>query len=217
MFPTAIPFPPLYSVSDAVNLLYQQLPLSLTVSRFVLAPMLVVLASCNASGSSLASICLLAFLTDLFDGILARRLGIATPALRRLDVLADIVFYLAVLAAFCQRRSEVVRDYGWFFGGFISAEALCQAISFFRFGQTSATHTYLNKAWAVVLCITCMVLFWDVRASLVMPVALTLGILAYLEVLLILLTAEQPPIDVPTIWHQWQRRKAFLHLETEQR
>ena len=48
----------------------------------------------------LFGVCLiLAFLSDVFDGILARRLNVATPDLRRLDSIADSTFYLAALLA----------------------------------------------------------------------------------------------------------------------
>ena len=45
-------------------------------------------------------VCLiLAFLSDVFDGILARRLNVATPGLRRLDSIADSTFYVAALSS----------------------------------------------------------------------------------------------------------------------
>lgn len=37
-----------------------------------------------------------AFLSDVFEGVIARRLGIATPGLRRLDSAADTLFFVAV-------------------------------------------------------------------------------------------------------------------------
>ena len=37
----------------------------------------------------------LGFLSDIFDGVMARRLGIATATLRRLDSVADAPFYVA--------------------------------------------------------------------------------------------------------------------------
>ncbi|MFT3883458.1 MAG: CDP-alcohol phosphatidyltransferase family protein [Gemmatales bacterium] len=108
---------------------YRHLPLALTLSRFVLAPVLVAIASTSLPGWTLALICVIAFLTDLFDGILARRWGVATPQLRRLDVIADVVFYLGMIVAFYLRRPDVIHTYGWYFVGFIVVEVLCQAIS----------------------------------------------------------------------------------------
>ena len=188
-------------------MLYRHLPLSLTLSRIVLAPVLIALACTTLPGWTLGAICVIAFLTDLFDGILARRWGVATPQLRRLDVIADVIFYLAMLAAFCLRRPDVIYDYGWYFLGFLAAEVACQAISLRRFRQSSATHTYLNKFWAVVLCIVCTLILMGSDASVIMPITLLIGLVGYLEVMLMLLLAGDPPIDVPTLWHLLKRQR----------
>jgi phosphatidylglycerophosphate synthase len=46
------------------------------------------------------SVCLvMAFLSDVFDGVVARRLGVATTALRRMDSAADTTFYVAAAYA----------------------------------------------------------------------------------------------------------------------
>lgn len=194
---------------------YHRLPLLLTISRFILAPTLLILASGDAPGGLLSFVCIAAFLTDLFDGILARQFGVATAALRRLDVIADIVFYLAVLVALFLRRSDIIRYYGWFFLAFILAEALCQSLSFFRFKQSCATHTYLNKLWAVELCIVCSLLFLGQEPAIIVPMTLALGILAYLEVLLILVLAKESPIDVRTIWHLLHQRQRSYPISSD--
>ncbi len=186
---------------------YRTIPLSLTLSRIGLAPVLIGLAATNLPGWTLGTICVIAFLTDLFDGILARRWGVATPQLRRLDVNADVISYLAMLVAFYLRRPDVIHDYGWYFLGFLAAEAGCQAISFARFRQGTATHSYLNKFWAVVLCIVCPLILMGSDASVIMPITLMIGLAAYLEVILMLLLANDPPIDVPTLWHLLKRQR----------
>ena len=189
-------------------MLYRNIPLSLTLSRIVLAPVLIALACTCLPGWTLGTICVIAFLTDLFDGILARRWGAATPQLRRLDVIADVIFYLAMLAAFYLRRPDVIYDYGWYFLSFLAAEVVCQAISFGRFRQSSATHTYLNKFWAVVLCIVCTLILMGSDASVIMPITLMIGLAGYFEVILMLVLANDPPIDMPTLWHLLKRQRA---------
>ena len=61
--------------------------------------MVVLLALYLPSPSGFGLCLIAAFLSDVFDGILARRLGVATPTLRRLDSIADSVFYLAAVFA----------------------------------------------------------------------------------------------------------------------
>ena len=186
---------------------YRNVPLGLTLSRIVLAPMLIALACTCLPGWTLGTICVIAFLTDLFDGILARQWGVATPQLRRLDVSADVIFYLAMLVAFYLRRPDVMHDYGWYFLGFVAAEVVCQAISFGRFRQSSATHAYICKFWAVVLCIVCTLILIGNDARVIMPITLIIGAVAYFEVILMLLLANDPPIDVPTLWHLLKRQR----------
>jgi phosphatidylglycerophosphate synthase len=47
-----------------------------------------------------AAMCVLAFATDVLDGYLARRFGVATIAARHWDSLGDKAFYVSVIVAF---------------------------------------------------------------------------------------------------------------------
>ena len=40
-----------------------------------------------------------AFLSDVLDGVIARRTGTATPALRYADTIVDTIFYVAAAVA----------------------------------------------------------------------------------------------------------------------
>jgi CDP-diacylglycerol--glycerol-3-phosphate 3-phosphatidyltransferase len=75
------------------------IPLFLTALRAALAPVVVALAIVAPSKAAFGSCLVAALLSDVFDGIVARRLGIATPGLRRLDSVADTVFYAAATFA----------------------------------------------------------------------------------------------------------------------
>lgn len=55
-------------------------PLSLTVLRALLAPLIVTLALLDPDPRAFGVCLALGFLSDVFDGIVARKLGIATPA-----------------------------------------------------------------------------------------------------------------------------------------
>ena len=71
----------------------------LTLLRMALAPVVLWLAFHRPSGPAFAACLAAAFVSDVFDGVIARRLHVATPGLRRLDSAADSVFYLAATAA----------------------------------------------------------------------------------------------------------------------
>ncbi|MFT3883457.1 MAG: hypothetical protein QM703_27880 [Gemmatales bacterium] len=67
----------------------------------------------------------------------------------------------------------------------------------------------MNKAWAVILCIVCTLILLGTDTDVIMPITLLIGAVGYLEVLLILCIAKEPPIDVPTLWHLLQRQRSI--------
>ena len=70
--------------------------LSLTLARAALAPVFIACALGRARGWVLAGLLLAGFVSDVLDGVVARRYGAITPFLRRLDSTVDTIFYLAV-------------------------------------------------------------------------------------------------------------------------
>jgi len=100
-------------------------PLSLTAGRVALAAVVVAVAHTTRSGPAFVACLVLAALSDNFDGVLARRLGVSSPALRRFDSAADVAFYLAALWAVWVARPEVVADYAWGVGLLLALEAAC--------------------------------------------------------------------------------------------
>lgn len=85
------------------------MPWSLVFLRFALAPIIVWAARAGYSGYVLSGIVLVALLSDIYDGVIARKLQCDTPAIRVSDSLVDTVFYLGVLAALWIRKPDVVR------------------------------------------------------------------------------------------------------------
>lgn len=77
----------------------RQIPVALLVFRAIAGPVLIVAAIAGASGVFLAAVLVLAFLSDVFDGIIARRLAVATEGLRSADSIIDTFFYIAAVIA----------------------------------------------------------------------------------------------------------------------
>lgn len=68
---------------------------------------------------------MIAFFSDVFDGIIARELGVATANLRHLDSLADTAFYLAAAFAVWRVYPSAMTERVWaLFAGFFSLLAL---------------------------------------------------------------------------------------------
>jgi CDP-diacylglycerol--glycerol-3-phosphate 3-phosphatidyltransferase len=182
------------------------LPLGLTTFRLLLAPTVIFLASVNITGWVWPVVLLAALLSDLFDGMAARRLGSDTPLVRRYDSGTDVVFYLGILAAVAILRWDVVAHYQFLLLAVLGLEVACNLVSLAKNRTLPATHSYLAKGWAVLLALSfAVVLGWGEPFPL-LDLTLAYGIVVDLEVLAIILLTPGPAVDVPTVVHAWRRR-----------
>src|ERR1700733_7145084 len=128
----------------------------------------------------------IALLSDIFDGILARRLGVARPWLRRYDSFTDLIFYLAILWCVWSLHAEVVHRYAMEIAALLLLEIVCNIVSFARFHRPPATHSYLAKLWGLLLCASLMALLgWGISGGLFLTMIL-LGCIVELEILAII-------------------------------
>lgn len=180
------------------------LPAALTTYRIGLAAVLFGIIASGWPRSLLSLIVLGALLSDWLDGVIARRLGIATPWLRRYDVLADIVFYLsAVIAAFLL-EPEQMRPYGPWLAFLLAVEVFVQVWHYLRWRLAIATHSWTCKAWSVVMAVSLTVLLGFGHGGWLLFTAFLLGSAAYVDVVLILCFAHQVPLDTVSFWHVWR-------------
>lgn len=86
---------------DHRNALVSGAPNALTISRFLLAAMWVLLAGAAPDNRpAFAAIAIVAAATDFIDGRMARRLGVAREYGGWLDSIADVTFVLAALGCY---------------------------------------------------------------------------------------------------------------------
>ncbi len=116
------------------------IPLTLTLARVALGPLALWAAHRGLPREVFAGVLLGGLLTDYYDGVLARRLGVARLWLRRLDSAADVAFYLFVLGAAAVLERETLRAAGPALAVLLASEALCLGTSLRKFGRPPATH-----------------------------------------------------------------------------
>jgi CDP-diacylglycerol--glycerol-3-phosphate 3-phosphatidyltransferase len=184
------------------------LPLGLTLLRLGLAPLVVAIARAGGSPAGMGVCLTAAFLSDVYDGVLARRLGVATPTLRRLDSAADVAFYAGVIVAAATTRPALMVTNAWGLGGVLGLELLGIVVSFARFGRPSGTHAYSAKAWGVVLFATAVAVLCFGGGEWLLPVTIAFGVVAELEVLAILVISRAAPVDVRSVVRAWRTRCA---------
>ena len=186
----------------------RRVPLVLVLLRLCLAPILLATAWWHPDRTLFAACLVGALLSDYFDGVIARRLGVATPALRRLDSVTDTIFYVCALLAALATAHELVRPYFPALAVLLLVEVLRYAYELRKFGKEASYHMWSSKLWGLLLFIGMWSLLVLHRDGWPVALAIGWGIAADLEGLAISMTLRAWRNDVPTIWHA--RRLARL-------
>ncbi|MEO5567579.1 MAG: CDP-alcohol phosphatidyltransferase family protein [Gemmatimonadaceae bacterium] len=186
--------------------------LSLTCARLAFAIPLAAIAIGRGSGRLVAIILVLGFLSDIYDGVVARHFHVATPGLRRLDSAVDTVFYLAATACVWRLHPDAIVSHRWLIGVVIGTLLINHAFEYWKFGREASYHAWSAKAWGAALFLSLVVLF-IVGDDRFLTVALFLGVVSHVENFLITLMLPVWDHDVRSVFVAAEKRKA-VHAET---
>ena len=177
-------------------------PLALTFSRLALGPTMLLLAwRLDEPGPWLAVGVAIGLLTDLFDGIVARYLNVATPRLRRFDSQTDLVFWLCVLGCTFAARYDIAVANLAFIIAILVLEAAIYGISFAKFGREACTHAYSAKAWSVLAVGAFVAVLGFGEAKYAFPILFATYAITWFDVVAILLILPVWRSDVPSFYH----------------
>jgi CDP-diacylglycerol--glycerol-3-phosphate 3-phosphatidyltransferase len=185
----------------AAALAVKQVPLALTLMRALLAPVVILLAIHWPDKLAFGMCLVVAFLSDVFDGILARRLKVATPNLRRLDSMADTLFYVAATFAAWHLYPAVIKDHGVALAILAALEGARYMLDLWKFGREASYHMWSSKLWGITLFCGFFSLLALGRDGFAVDCAIYVGILADLEGLAISIVLKRWRSDVPSIVH----------------
>jgi len=183
------------------------IPLALTILRLLLGPVAILLALTHSPRLSFAPLLLLGFLSDIFDGVLARRFGVAWPWLRRFDSLTDVIYYLCIFGATCLVARPVLREGLVGIALLFGSEVICHLVSWTRFRTMPATHCFSAKVYGIFLFLTFVGVLAFQTGAWVLIVLTIVGLVANAEVVAVLLLSTHPPIDVPGVFTLWRPRR----------
>jgi phosphatidylglycerophosphate synthase len=146
-------------------------------------------------------------LSDIFDGIIARKLNISTVKLRRLDSSIDVVFFLSFTVAtylqcpnyFALRSTELILIIGF--------EALTYLVCFIKFKKEVATHSIGAKVWTILMFATLVEIILTCHSSILFYLFFIVGIITRLEIIAIILILKEWTNDVPSIFDAINIRK----------
>jgi len=175
------------------------LPCALTGLRLLLGPLALICVFVGVSRWVYLPILVAGTLSDIFDGVLARRLGVATSALRRFDSITDAIYYLFILtAAWWLCRPVIVQNWPMLLLILLS-EAAVVLTCYLKFGRYPATHSYLAKFYGLCLLGGIVALLVFNVGSWALIVLTLVALVTNAEQLAIHLLMDQPPMDIKSI------------------
>jgi len=187
----------------------KHIPIALIYSRLLIGFGIILLSVFHVDHYSFLAITLLSIglLTDVFDGIIARKLNISSEKLRRLDSGIDQVFFISVAVA------TYIQCPDFFKANLIKLiilgvfEASTYVFSYLKFKKEIATHSIGAKIWTLSIFATLVEIMVHCESIELFEICFWLGLVTRLEILAIVFTLKKWTNDVPTIYHAIKLRQ----------
>jgi len=180
----------------------KRIPFLLIYSRILLAILIAISALYNAASSSIFIVVFMTvgLLTDVFDGIIARKLNVSSEKLRVWDSNVDQFFWVVTIGSIFYLNIDFLkREYIWILL-ILFLEVICYITSYLKFKRTIATHSILSKIWTLTLLAFLIDLTLTLNSDIPFLICITLGILSRLEIILIIFKLRKWTTDVPSIF-----------------
>lgn len=185
----------------------KNIPFLLIYSRILIGFVIIVLAfvEIHYKPETIAALMIIGLLTDVFDGIIARKLNVASEKLRVWDSNVDQFFWLSVLfTVFYLNQNFLFANWMWI-TLIILLEASCYIISYIKFKKTIATHSYMAKLWTLSLLAFLIDLSLNTDSTYIFWLCIFLGIISRLEIIVIILKLKKWRADVSSVFSVKER------------
>lgn len=130
-----------------------------------------------------------AFLSDIFDGVIARRLGVSTTGLRAADSWADVTLYVCLAAAW-RVHPEILVAFRWPLLSVVAAQLLWWVVNLVKYGKPASYHTYSAKLWGLTLFGASIALFGFGQGGVALWAAVGVGLVHTVEEIVITLCPQ---------------------------
>ncbi|PZF71085.1 CDP-alcohol phosphatidyltransferase family protein [Taibaiella soli] len=187
----------------------KHIPITLIFSRLLVAIWLILasILHIQMSGWLVITLFSYALVSDIFDGIIARRLNVSTPLLRRLDSSIDQVFWISAAVAMFIKCPEFWQEHSHKIILLLCFEAFTYVVSFWKFRKEVATHAIASKIWTLTLFATMVEIMASCHSNVLFEICFYGGVLTRIEIIAILLFLREWTNDVPSFYHAIQLRQ----------
>lgn len=185
----------------------KHLPLSLTIGRAVLGLMLLADAMDGKTGIWFAVGLAVGILSDIFDGILARRIGVDTPWLRELDSRIDVFFLVCIALSSWRAHADVIAAFSAPLLSMLLVYLLSLGIPWIKFRRLPSYHAYSAKLAGLALFFAALELFAYGEGGRLLWGAIIITLISHLDRIAITLLLPHWQPDVAGVWQAWTMRR----------
>lgn len=146
------------------------------------------------------------FLSDVFDGIIARRLRIVTERLRVADSRADGAFYVGIAIAIWRMNPEIVRAYRAPLLLVIVLQLSSYAIDLIKYRRIASFHSYVAKIWGITLLVAIVGMVGFRQGACLWP-AIVVGVIGNVEAMMMKMVLPRWECDVSSLRHALKLRR----------
>lgn len=193
-----------------------QIPSLLVALRCVIAPLLVWEALGGETGLVFVALYVVAVLSDIFDGVIARRLGISTATLRSADSWADRWLYVCVAIAAWFAHNEVIMAFRIPLLVVLGLQGLGWMVNLAKYGKPACYHTYSAKLWGISLLVAAIALFGWGYGGIILWIAILLGCIHTVEEIGMTLILPTWHHDILSMVHALRLRQTEVGSPTQE-
>jgi phosphatidylglycerophosphate synthase len=187
----------------------QFLPLFLVITRFIISPFLLWDAIDGQTSVWFIVAFIYTFVSDIFDGIIARRLGVSTAKLRQADSWADVCLYLCISISAWLVHPNIITAFSIPLTWVIVVQLIWWLVNLVKYGKPASYHTYSAKFWGITLFIATIALFGFNYGGLTLWFAIIAGIIHTVEEIAMTLILPTWTHDVLSIFHAIRLRQSI--------
>lgn len=163
----------------------------------------------NKIRAILVVLIILGILSDIFDGIIARKLKVSSEKIRRLDSQVDVIFWLCVGWCVWILNPKFITENQFPIILVFVMEGLTYVFSFMKFGKETCTHAILSKLWGISLMIVFISIIGFSYLGIAFYGCIAIGIIAHIDVYMIIYFLPRWTHDVPSCYHAYLLKKGI--------
>jgi phosphatidylglycerophosphate synthase len=157
------------------------------------------------------AVCILAaLLSDVYDGVLARRWHIDTENLRRWDTRADTLFYLCVFVVAAMLYPAAFQNRWVMIAALITAEVVQHVFAAVKYGRHASYHSIISKIWGLMMAGSMIALLGFGVSNWFMDLTIVWGICCNVQGLVMNMLLPTWHRDVPTLFHAIRLRNTVV-------